>query len=98
MNSRPSPEAARRAVIRGRVQGVWFRASTAERATALGLRGRAENRPDGSVLVVAAGEPAELDRLVEWLRRGPPMARVDAVEVEAIDPASSEWPEGFLDR
>ena len=98
MNSRPSPEAARRAVVRGRVQGVWFRASTAERATALGLRGRAENRPDGSVLVVAAGEAASLDRLVEWLRRGPPMARVDTVEVEAIDPASSDWPEGFLQR
>ena len=98
MNSRPSPEAARRAVVRGRVQGVWFRASTAERAAALGLRGRAENRPDGSVLVVAAGEAAALDRLVEWLHRGPPMARVDAVDVEAIDPASTDWPEGFLDR
>jgi acylphosphatase len=85
-------------VVRGRVQGVWFRASTAERATALGLRGRAENRPDGSVLVVAAGEAAALDRLVEWLQRGPPLARVDAVEVEAIDPASSDWPEGFLQR
>ena len=98
MNSRPSPEAARRAVVRGRVQGVWFRASTAERATALGLRGRAENRPDGSVLVVAAGELASLERLVAWLHEGPPMARVDAVHVEAIDPASYEWPEGFLQR
>lgn len=98
MNSRPSPEAARRALVHGRVQGVWFRASAAERATALGLRGRAENRPDGSVLVVAAGDPAALERLVEWLHEGPPMARVDAVEVEAIDPASREWPEGFLQR
>ena len=35
---------------------------------------------------------------MEWLRRGPPMARVDAVEVEAIEPGSREWPEGFLDR
>lgn len=85
-------------MVRGRVQGVWFRASTAERATALGLRGRAENRPDGSVLVVAAGALAALDCLVEWLRRGPPMARVDTLEVEAIDPASSEWPDEFLQR
>ena len=85
-------------MVRGRVQGVWFRASTAERAVALGLRGSAENRPDGSVLVLAAGDAAALERLVEWLRRGPPLARVDAVEVEAIDPASREWPDGFLER
>ncbi len=84
--------------MRGRVQGVWFRASTAERAAALGLTGSAENLPDGSVLVHAAGPPAALDALVEWLHRGPPMARVEAVEVEEIDPAAREWPERFLDR
>jgi acylphosphatase len=98
MDSRRSPEAARRVAVRGRVQGVWFRASTAERAAALGLVGRAENRPDGSVLVHAAGSPAALDRLVEWLHQGPPMARVAAVEVEVIAPASREWPECFLDH
>ncbi|HWN07137.1 MAG TPA: acylphosphatase [Steroidobacteraceae bacterium] len=92
------PDAARRVSVRGRVQGVWFRASTAERAKALGLRGRAENRPDGSVLVHVAGAPAALDALVEWLHAGPPMARVDSVEVEVIGPASMEWPEGFLER
>ena len=98
MDSRASPEAARRCCVRGRVQGVWFRASTAARASALGLRGRAENRPDGSVVVLAAGTPAALEALVAWLRVGPPMARVDAVEVEVVDPAASEWPEGFLDQ
>ena len=98
MNSRPSPEAARRVRVRGRVQGVFFRASTAERALALGLRGLAENRPDGTVLVHAAGAQHELEMLVDWLHRGPPMARVDAVEVEVIEPASLEWPEGFLER
>jgi acylphosphatase len=98
VNSRPSPYAARRVRIRGRVQGVWFRASTAERATALGLCGRAENLADGSVLVHAAGDRAALDALVAWLRHGPPMARVDAVEVEAIEPASRDWPESFLER
>ncbi len=77
---------------------MWFRASTAGRATALGLRGRAENCPDGSVLVHAAGAPEALDSLIAWLHVGPPMARIDAVEVEVIDPASREWPEGFLDR
>lgn len=98
MDSRASTGAACRARVTGRVQGVWFRASTAERATALGLRGRAENLPDGSVLVHAAGAAPAVEALVEWLRRGPPLARVDAVEVESIDPASREWPETFLDR
>ena len=98
MDSRASPEAACRARVRGRVQGVWFRASTAERAAALGLRGRAENLPDGSVLVHAAGAPEAVAALVEWLHRGPPLARVDAVDVEAIDPASRDWPEGFQQR
>lgn len=98
MDSRASPEAACRARVRGRVQGVWFRASTAERAAALGLRGRAENLPDGSVLVHAAGAPEAVAALVEWLHRGPPLARVDSVDVEAIDPASREWPEGFRQR
>jgi acylphosphatase len=98
MNSRASPEAARRARVRGRVQGVWFRASTAERAAALGLRGRAENLPDGSVLVHVAGAVAAVEDLVEWLHRGPPLARVDAVEVEVIEPAAHEWPEGFEQR
>jgi acylphosphatase len=98
MDSRPSTKSARRICVRGRVQGVWFRTSTAERATALGLRGRAENRPDGSVLVHAAGSPAALDALVAWLHVGPPMARVGSVEVEVIEPAEVAWPEGFLDR
>jgi acylphosphatase len=84
--------------VRGRVQGVWFRASTAERAVALGLCGSAENCLDGTVLVHAAGEVDALDLLVDWLHRGPPMARVDRVEVEAIEPASLDWPAGFLQR
>jgi acylphosphatase len=91
-------DAARRVRVRGRVQGVFFRASTAERAGELGLRGRAENLRDGSVLVHAAGTAQALAALVAWLRRGPPMARVDSIEVEDIDPASREWPEGFLDH
>ena len=80
------------------MQGVYFRASTAERARALALRGHVQNDPDGSVLVLAAGDAARLDRLVEWLHTGPPMARVTAVDVEAIDPAAVAWPPGFQTR
>ena len=98
VNSRPRPEAARRVRVSGRVQGVYFRASTAERAIALSLRGFAANCADGTVLVLAAGEPAALAELITWLHRGPAMARVESVEVEAVDPASIEWPDGFRAR
>ena len=50
------------------------------------------------MLVHAAGTADALEKLVGWLHRGPPMARVDAVEVEVIEPASCEWPDGFLER
>lgn len=98
MNSRSSSQAACRVVVRGRVQGVYFRASAAERADALAVSGFARNQRDGSVLVCATGSQAALDALVAWLHTGPPMARVESVEVEAIDPASVEWPRGFLRR
>lgn len=68
----------------GRVQGVFFRASTRERAIALGLDGWARNLPDGSVEVLARGDEAALDSLREWLRRGPPLARVTEVRCERI--------------
>lgn len=65
--------------VRGRVQGVAFRAHTRELARRLGLTGHAKNLPDGSVEVLACGDGAALDELESWLRRGPPAARVDAV-------------------
>ncbi|MBX3704100.1 MAG: acylphosphatase [Steroidobacteraceae bacterium] len=89
------PGAARRIRVRGRVQGVFFRASAAAMARALALRGRAQNLDDGSVLVLAAGPHAALAEFAAWLQHGPPMARVEAVEIEEIDPASLEWPPGF---
>ena len=67
--------------VAGRVQGVWFRASTREQATGLGLLGRADNLPDGRVRVIACGEFAALEALERWLWQGPPLARVDSVEV-----------------
>ena len=77
---------------------MYFRASTAERAIALALRGHAENLADGSVLVLAAGAVDALAKLIAWLQVGPPMARVDALEVEDIDPAMYEWPADFQQR
>ncbi|KAA0072336.1 acylphosphatase [Rhodanobacter sp. T12-5] len=68
-----------RFIVSGRVQGVFFRASTREQALALGLAGHARNRPDGCVEVLAGGAPDALDALERWLQQGPPAARVDAV-------------------
>ena len=80
--------AAARFMIGGKVQGVFFRASTRDQARRLGLRGHARNLPDGRVEVVAAGAPEAVDTLGQWLRHGPPQARVDALQRDAIDPAS----------
>ncbi len=66
----------------GVVQGVWFRQSTVDEARRLGLKGSVRNLPDGSVEAEAEGERPSLDLLIRWCHRGPPSARVDAVEVE----------------
>jgi acylphosphatase len=74
----------RRAVIRvyGEVQGVGFRSWTARRAQRAGLSGYVRNEPDGSVLIVVEGEEESIARLIEECRKGPPLARVERVDVE----------------
>jgi len=67
--------------VRGRVQGVYFRGSTAEEARSLQLAGTVRNLQDGSVEVVATGPRERLERLIDWCRRGPPAARVEAADV-----------------
>jgi len=76
--------ATARFLVSGRVQGVFFRASTRSEAERLGLAGIASNLDDGRVEVVASGPDAALDALEKWLRRGPPSARVDSVVRETI--------------
>lgn len=76
------PVIARRFLVEGRVQGVWFRAATREQAQRLALSGFARNLPDGRVEVVAQGEAEALGHLEEWLRHGPRLARVDALQAE----------------
>ena len=73
-------------VIGGLVQGVWFRASTIEMATRLGLAGCVRNRPDGRVSAVFEGPAAAVRRAVSWCYTGPSMARVESVEVEWGEP------------
>jgi acylphosphatase len=76
--------------IRGRVQGVFFRAETRSRAESLGLSGWVRNARDGSVEALFEGEPGRVDSMVEWSRRGPSGARVDEVEVSEPEPAAVE--------
>jgi acylphosphatase len=90
---------ARRCYVSGRVQGVFYRASTRERAQQLGCRGHARNLADGRVEVLAVGEPAAVDALIEWLWRGPPAAYVQDVEsVEVALGELGEMPTGFGTR
>jgi acylphosphatase len=71
-----------RCVVVGRVQGVYYRAATAEQAARLRLDGWVKNLPDGRVEVVVRGSPAAVAELAGWLWQGPPAARVDAVHLE----------------
>jgi acylphosphatase len=69
-------------VVEGRVQGVFYRASTAELAESLGLHGTVRNLDDGNVELVVAGDDQAVRKLVAWLWQGPPGAEVRAVSVE----------------
>lgn len=67
-------------IIRGRVQGVWYRASTKTHAESLNLVGWVSNRPDGAVELVAEGPAPTLEDLERWCGKGPPLARVTGLE------------------
>lgn len=69
--------------MHGRVQGVWYRDSMRREAASLGVSGWVRNRRDGTVEAMVQGEAAAVDALLVWVRRGPPLAQVERVEVEA---------------
>lgn len=71
--------------IYGKVQGVFFRASTRERAQQLGVSGWVKNRSDGSVEAQVEGPAEAVDKLIEWAHEGPSAARVDNLEVTEQD-------------
>ena len=82
--------ARRRILVGGRVQGVGFRYATVREARQLNLRGFARNLPDGRVEIVAHGPEADVDRLANWCRKGPPAAQVTSFESEDLDPAGEK--------
>jgi len=73
-------------VVRGSVQGVFFRAETRDRARSLGVEGWVRNTRDGAVEAVFEGDDERVDSMVDWARRGPSGARVSELEVTWGDP------------
>ena len=77
---------AARFIVDGKVQGVWFRAATREQALRLGISGYAKNLPDGRVEVLACGTDEAIAALERWLWQGPPLADVQNVSREVVEP------------
>lgn len=80
---------ARRLTVRGRVQGVYYRAATVEAAGRCGVAGWVRNRADGSVEALIEGDADAVARLVEWCRRGPRAAKVTDVEIVETAPTGA---------
>jgi acylphosphatase len=78
--------------IHGEVQGVFYRAWSAETARGLGMRGWVRNRRDGTVEMLVQGEEEAVRRLIERCRQGPPAARVERIDIED---SAEEAPAGF---
>ena len=74
-----------RCLVSGKVQGVFFRASTRFEAERLEIQGYARNLADGRVEVLACGQPDAVESLRQWLTRGPEQARVTGVACEPVD-------------
>jgi acylphosphatase len=85
----PEESVRRRAIVRGNVQGVFFRDSTREQAEQHGVNGWVSNRSDGAVEVVLEGPASAVERVLEFLHAGPSRADVEDVEV------TEEKPEGL---
>lgn len=77
---------AKRVIVTGRVQGVFFRDSCRQEASRLGVAGSARNLPDGTVEVIAEGEDEAVIALINWCKEGPSYADVDSVEASDVEP------------
>jgi len=77
---------ARRVVVHGEVQGVFFRDGCREEAERLGVSGWVRNEGDGTVAALFEGPRGTVEQMVSWARTGPPRARVERVEVDEVAP------------
>jgi acylphosphatase len=73
-------------VVKGKVQGVYYRQSTKRQAIEFGLTGRVKNMPDGSVHVIATGNTEQLNKLILWCKAGPSNAIVTDLIIEELPP------------
>ena len=80
----------RRVVVRGRVQGVFFRDTTRRRARAAGISGWVSNRPDGAVEAVFEGDPDGVEEMLRFAAEGPRGADVDRIEVTEEEPEGQD--------
>jgi acylphosphatase len=76
--------------VRGKVQGVYFRASAKDKADELKIKGFVRNEPDSSVYIEAEGNDDAVQKLVSWCHTGPPRARVEKVEIKEGEVAGFE--------
>jgi len=86
---------ARRCLVSGRVQGVYYRVSAQQRARAAGIAGHARNLEDGRVEVLAYGEEPRVYEFIEWLWIGPSAAKVSDVVVEIVELHPAQLPPDF---
>lgn len=86
----------KRCIVSGRVQGVWYRASTQRKAGELQVTGYVRNLPDGRVEVLACGEAAAVTQLIDWLWVGSTASKVTAVEELPTDTTQLDVPQTFV--
>lgn len=95
-------EPAQHLIVRGMVQGVGYRWSMVQAAQQRGVQGWVRNRRDGSVEALVTGAADAVQSLIDWARKGPPQARVDALEVRSVPctkvPEFSDLSPGFVQR
>jgi acylphosphatase len=75
-----------RILVTGRVQGVYFRMFTQNKAKQFGIKGYARNLPDGRVEIIAEADHGSIEQLIKWCHKGPVTARVDHVEMTELEP------------
>jgi acylphosphatase len=91
----PARQIARRCLVSGRVQGVFYRATAQQRARAADIAGHARNLADGCVEVMVFGEERAVIEFIEWLWIGPAAAKVTQVSVEVVELPSGQLPREF---
>ncbi len=78
--------------VEGRVQGIFFRENTRQKAMELGITGWVKNLPDGRVEAVFEGEKENVEKMLAWAKKGPPLAKVENTEIEWQKP-QNEFPD-----